>query len=95
MEVSGQFHAPAAFSSEKEPPIPLGRRLGGPQSRSGSCGEEKNLLPLPGLESLPSSMQSLAIPKKLSQLLFLTNVTGKATLFLCLIKHHTNEDIRV
>jgi hypothetical protein len=29
---------------------PLGRRLGGAQSQSESCGEEKNFLPLPGIE---------------------------------------------
>jgi hypothetical protein len=29
---------------------PLYRSLGGPQSRSRYCGEEKNLLPLPGIE---------------------------------------------
>jgi hypothetical protein len=28
----------------------LDKRLGGPQSRSGRCGEEKNSQPLPGLE---------------------------------------------
>jgi hypothetical protein len=41
-EVSGQLHAPAALSPVKEPPpYTLYRRLGGPQSRSGRCGEEK------------------------------------------------------
>jgi hypothetical protein len=42
-----------------------------------------------------SSMQSVAIPKELTRRLYtyLTNVTGKATLSLCLIKHYTNEDI--
>jgi hypothetical protein len=30
---------------------PLDRRLGGPQSQSGCCGEEKNLLPFPGIIS--------------------------------------------
>jgi hypothetical protein len=29
---------------------PLDRRLSVPQSRSGICGVEKNLLPLPGIE---------------------------------------------
>jgi hypothetical protein len=42
MEVSGQFHAPAALPPEKSPWYPLDRRLGGPQSRSGRGGEEKN-----------------------------------------------------
>jgi hypothetical protein len=43
MDVSGQLHAPAALS-------PLDRRLGGPQSRSGCGGEEKNSQPPPGIE---------------------------------------------
>lgn len=38
MEVSGQFYAPSAL-----PPDPLGRRLGGLQSRSACYGVEKNL----------------------------------------------------
>jgi hypothetical protein len=50
MEVSGQLHAPAPLAPEKELVVPLGRRLGGPQSRSGRDGEEKNSQPLPGLE---------------------------------------------
>jgi len=47
MEVSGQFHVPAALSPGKEPPEPLDRRLG---------GEEKILLlPLPGNEDRSSN----------------------------------------
>jgi hypothetical protein len=42
-----KLHAPAALPPEKSPRYPLERRLGEPQSLSGSCGEEKNLLPLP------------------------------------------------
>jgi hypothetical protein len=33
------------YSLGKSPRYPLDRRLGGPQSRSGRCGEEKNLAP--------------------------------------------------
>jgi hypothetical protein len=47
MEMSGQFHAPAAFSQGNIPWYPLDRRLGGPQSRS---GEENNSHSLPGFE---------------------------------------------
>jgi hypothetical protein len=47
MEVSGQLHAPAAFLKEKSSWYPLDKRLGGPQSRSGRGGEEKNSQPLP------------------------------------------------
>jgi hypothetical protein len=42
MEVSGQLHAPAALPAGKEPLVPLDRKLGGPQSRSGRGGEEEN-----------------------------------------------------
>jgi hypothetical protein len=42
MEVSGQLHAPAALPQGKSPWYTLDRRLGGPQSRSGLGGEEKN-----------------------------------------------------
>jgi hypothetical protein len=41
---------------------PLDRSLGGPQSRSGHGGEEKNSQPPPGLELPSSSPQSSAIP---------------------------------
>jgi hypothetical protein len=44
MKVSGQLHASTALS----PHYPLGRRQRGPQSRSGRCGRENNLLPLTG-----------------------------------------------
>jgi hypothetical protein len=37
-------YALAALPQRKEPTLPLDRRLGGPQSRSDHCGEEKNLL---------------------------------------------------
>jgi hypothetical protein len=45
MEVSGQLHAMAALSPGKEPLNLLDRRLGGPQSRCGCGGEEKNSQP--------------------------------------------------
>jgi hypothetical protein len=45
MEVSGRLHVPAALSSGKRPQYPLEMLLGGPQSCSGCCGEEKNLDP--------------------------------------------------
>jgi hypothetical protein len=48
MEVSGQLHARTAKSSCSS----LDTRLGGPQSRSGHGGEEKNSQPLPRLEPL-------------------------------------------
>jgi hypothetical protein len=44
MEVSGQFHAPAALPPRKEAsPYPLDKRLDGAQNRSGLRGEEKIL----------------------------------------------------
>jgi hypothetical protein len=50
MEASGQFDAPAALPPENEPPVPNDRGLGGPQSRCGRGGENRNFLPLPGIE---------------------------------------------
>jgi hypothetical protein len=43
------------YPRRKIPQYPLGRRLSGPQSRSGRGGEEKNFLPLPGIEPRSSS----------------------------------------
>jgi hypothetical protein len=36
------------YPQGKSARYPLDKRLSGPQSRSGHCGEEKNLLPPPG-----------------------------------------------
>jgi len=44
MEVSGQFNARVALLPEKEPSVPLDRKLSGPQSRSGRGDEEKKFL---------------------------------------------------
>jgi hypothetical protein len=38
------------------PPYPLDRKLCGPQSQYGCCGEEKNLFPLPGIEPWSPSL---------------------------------------
>jgi hypothetical protein len=46
----------------------LGRRLGGPQSRSGRCGVEKNIFPLSEIKHRPSIPQTAAIPTELSRL---------------------------
>jgi hypothetical protein len=50
--MSGQLHVPAALLSGKQPPVPLARRLGGPQSRSGRCAVDKDLLRLPGIKPI-------------------------------------------
>jgi hypothetical protein len=50
MEVIDQLYAPAALPPGKEPLVPLDRRLGGPQKRSGHGGEEKNSQSPPGIE---------------------------------------------
>jgi hypothetical protein len=44
------------FPREKSSRYALDRRLGGPQSPSGRCGEERNLLHLPEIEPVPSSL---------------------------------------
>jgi hypothetical protein len=51
------FTPPLLYHREKSPLYPLGKRLGEPQSRSECCGEEKDLVPLPGIESRASSLQ--------------------------------------
>jgi hypothetical protein len=38
------------FAHRETVPVPTDMRLGGPRSRCGRYGEEKNLLPLPGIE---------------------------------------------
>jgi hypothetical protein len=58
MEVISQLHAQATLPQGKSPRYPLDRRLGGPQSRSGRGGEEKNSQPLPELE--PPIIQPVA-----------------------------------
>jgi hypothetical protein len=43
--VSGELHSSAALPAGIEPWYPLDRMVGGPQSRSGRSGEEKNSQP--------------------------------------------------
>jgi hypothetical protein len=38
------------YLGETVPRYPLDKRLGGPQSRSGRCGAEKNIFPVPGMK---------------------------------------------
>jgi hypothetical protein len=47
------------YPQGKSPWYPLNRRLGGPQSRFGHGGEEKNSQPLPGLKLL--TIQSVGL----------------------------------
>jgi hypothetical protein len=58
MEVSGQLHVRPRYPQGNSPWYPLDRRLGGPQSRSGRGGEEKNSKLLPELE--PPIIQPVA-----------------------------------
>jgi hypothetical protein len=51
MEVSGQLHDPAAFSTGIGPLVPLDSKMGVPQSLSGHGSQVKNSQPLPGLET--------------------------------------------
>jgi hypothetical protein len=55
-----------SFSFSETPPPPrysLGRRLSGPQRRSGRCGQQKSL---PCWESRPSRLQAVPISTELS-----------------------------
>jgi hypothetical protein len=58
---------------------PLGRRLGGPQSRSGSYGVKKNFFSLPGIEPRPSSpsLYRLSYPGSLRR--YIINAIEKAS----------------
>jgi hypothetical protein len=49
MELSGLTSHPGRFTHGKVPQYPL-NRIGGPHSRSGRFGEEKNLLQVPEFE---------------------------------------------
>jgi hypothetical protein len=52
MEVSGQLHAPAGLSPEKEPLYAHDTWLSGPYSRSGRHGMGNNILLLPEIQPL-------------------------------------------
>jgi hypothetical protein len=45
MEGGGQLHALATLTMRKELPLPMDRKLCGPQNRSGRCEEEEKILP--------------------------------------------------
>jgi hypothetical protein len=53
------FRSRPLYPYGKSPSYPLDRRLGGPQGRSGSGGEEKDSQSLPGLE--PPTIQHIYI----------------------------------
>jgi hypothetical protein len=60
MKVSGKLLAPVALSPGKISLYTLVRRLDGPQSRSGRCGEAKNLFPLPDINPDSSVIKPVA-----------------------------------
>jgi hypothetical protein len=60
MEVNGQLHTLASLPQGMSPLYQFYKGLGGPQSRSGRYGEQKNLLPLPGTE--PRLLYRLSYP---------------------------------
>jgi hypothetical protein len=62
--MSGQLHAPTALLPEENPSKPL-ETLGGSQSLSGHCGEEKIFLSMPGIELWPLNTQLVTIPSDL------------------------------
>jgi hypothetical protein len=49
VRVCGHLHATAALPPGNSPRYKLDRRQGGQHSRSGGCGEERDLLLLPGI----------------------------------------------
>jgi hypothetical protein len=50
MEVNGQLHTCPFFPRRKSPQYLLERRLGKLQSQYEHCGNDKNLMPLLGIE---------------------------------------------
>jgi len=61
-----RFIAPSIFYLDTtHPPIPLDRRVGGPQSRSGHGVEEKNSQASPGIEPRSTSLTYLFVNCKL------------------------------
>jgi hypothetical protein len=70
---------PLLYPRGKSPLYPLDRRLGGPQSRSGRCEDEKNLAVL-GIEPWPSSYTDWATPTPYTRIIFII-ITSKTALF--------------
>jgi hypothetical protein len=60
---AGQFHASLLHTLRKSTRYPPDRRLGAPKSQPGHSSEQKNILSLPGTESLSSRPNT--IPTKL------------------------------
>jgi hypothetical protein len=85
MEVSRRLHTPATLPLGKGPKYPSDSRSGGLLTQYGRCGEEKNILPLSGIEHQPSSTQPVAILTELSRLLH-----GVRTRFIGVSYEHSN-----
>jgi hypothetical protein len=61
MEVSGQLHVPGDLPQGNRLWYPLDKKLGGPQSQSGRCGQEKNLA---SAGNRTPAVQPVAIPSE-------------------------------
>jgi len=59
------------------PPYPLDRRLGGCQDLSRCCGEEKNVVLLPGINPISFVVRSVAVTKLTVLLLCQFNLRTK------------------
>jgi hypothetical protein len=68
MEMSAQFHAPAALPPGQEPPVPIEQDAGWAPIRSGRSGVDKTIIPLLGIEPRLSIPKPVAIPTELSRL---------------------------
>jgi hypothetical protein len=86
--VGGEWSAshPGRFIPWKEPRYTLDRRLGGPQSRSGRGGKEKNSQVLQGLEPDHAARSLVAIPTELSRLISIVKLKVKPS--VCFTKSH-------
>jgi hypothetical protein len=76
MEKNGQLYAPAALPHGKQLPLPLNKRLGGPQSRSGHYGEGKSILPLREIEPrFLGRLARISIPTQLQCIMDVSEAT--------------------
>jgi hypothetical protein len=74
MEVRGQLHTRPLYPQGNSSWYPVDRRLGGPQSRSGRGGEEKNSQSLPGFEPPFIQLAAQSYTTELSWLLFQNSI---------------------
>jgi hypothetical protein len=64
-----QIHAPATLRWGQDPKYKMGSRLVGRKSRYERCGEERNLVILPGIEPQLSSLKTVSVQTELPRII--------------------------